>query len=81
MTKTGGEGHGTFWIVVDNTRVAYTHATDTDSTYDGGRMTIILELTAGQAVQVESNVSSEILGTDLYGVMYSWFSGYLLFGL
>ncbi len=81
MTKTGGEGHGTFWIVVDNTRVAYKDGSDTDTNHDAGSMTIVLELTAGQAVQIENNVSSEVLGTDAEGVIRSWFSGYLMFPL
>ena len=45
-----------------------------------GSASIILELTAGQSVRIESQDSTEVYGTTS-GFYQSWFTGFLLFEL
>ena len=79
-TKTGNEAHGSFWFLVDNTRVAYVEGFEPDAPLPRASTTIILELTAGQLVQIENNYSTIIVGTNGLG-MNSWFTGFLLYAL
>ncbi len=81
MVKNGNNYYGDFWFVVDNNRVAYMEMyEDTDATPTPSA-TINLELTAGQIVRIESNVSTEIYGTHADGFIFSWFTGFLMFAV
>ncbi len=69
--------------MVDQDRFAYAaeRGLDTGSSTPTGTMTINLELTAGQVVRVENDLSTLIYGTHSSGYLQSWFTGYMLFAL
>ena len=79
--KEGINNHGSFWFLVDNTRVAYVDEPNPDDYHPQGGETITLELTAGQSVRIENQDWTTIYGTDSSGVLRSWFTGFLLYEL
>ncbi len=79
--KEGHKNQGSFWFLVDNTRVTYIDAYDADASQPQGTGIIVLELTAGQSVRIENNVSNIVFGTYHEGHLHSWFTGFLLYSL
>ncbi len=79
--KEGNNRYGAFWFLVDNTQVAIVEEWDADDTTSQGTGTIMLELTAGQLVRIENEISTFIYGTSSTGYLRSWFTGFLLYAL
>ena len=71
-----------FYLHVDGQRRAYTgllYSGDLDSRTDqAAMMSILLPLNAGQIVEVESHLQMTVHGSNSDGILYSWFTGYLL---
>ena len=44
-----------------------------------GSTPIVLELTAGQVVRIENDISTIVYGTDSDGTIHSWFTGHILY--
>ena len=82
VAKRGNNGRGDFWLLIDEDRyfISVTYSTNGAAAITGS-MTINIELTAGQIVRVENEVSTVIYGTDSNGVIQSFFTGYMLYAL
>ena len=75
QTNTG------FSLRVDGTDVAFTRNDFTKISDHATEITVLLTLTAGQAVDVKNYAQTSIHGTsDGSNRMYSWFTGYLVKG-
>ena len=79
--KNSNSNYENFWFIVDNDRVAYMPMYEDTDPSPAASATINLELTAGQIVRIESNVSTLIYGTHADGFIYSWFTGFLVYAL
>ena len=82
MAKGGNDNHGDFIVMVDDVEYAYVdEGTDNSNLSPTGTGTINILLTAGQAVGIQNSGSFSIIGSDNLGMMYSWFTGHLLYAL
>ncbi len=79
--KEGNNNDGSFWFLVDNTRVVFIEEYNDDYSSPQGTGSIILELRAGQSVRIENNGSTEVYGLSQAGHLRSWFTGFLLYTL
>ena len=70
---------GGCWLVVDETRVAEAYRREDTGSDTSTELSIAVVLTAGQAVSVQNYHSTSVHGIWTgHGLMYSWFSGYLI---
>ncbi len=77
--KEGSEDRGSFFFLVDNVKIAFVDEFTANGQNPQGSATIILELTAGQEVQIMNYQSTTVWGTsDNHGFIWSWFTGFLL---
>ena len=87
MTKRSDNHQADFWILIDEVRYVYSEIdTGGDGDNSGsdaptGSATINAELTAGQVVKVQNDNSALVYGTSSSGVIQSWFTGHMLYGL
>ena len=79
VNKHGTDYGGSFFVLVDEVKYAYYEEYGPNDSTQSGSATINIELTAGQVVRIENKSSTEIYGTDSTGVMWSWFTGHLLY--
>ena len=80
VTKRGSDFSGTFVFTVDDDAYAAMLTFSDNDSAPSASATINLELSAGQVVRVENVDSAIIFGTE-FGLVYTWFSGHLLFPL
>ena len=80
VNKSGNEYQGSFYFLVDEVRYANKDVYVGSDVHPSGSATINVELRAGQIVRIENYGSTVIFGSD-DGVMYSWFTGHLLYAL
>ena len=84
VTKTSNVDRSFFWILKDDQPYAHYKLYSSqisDLKNIPGATTINLELRPGQLVRIVSDESSVIYGTLSPGVIYSWFTGYMLYAL
>ena len=82
MAKAGNYYYGDFIFLVDDEQYAYVdEGTDNSNLTPTGTGSINIELTAGQTVRIENQGSFSVIGSDELGMMYSWFTGHLLYAL
>ena len=78
--KRSNNNLSNFFLLIDGERY-----TDNELVTSGGNptstVTINVELTAGQIVQVENDESTLIFGTNPDAIIHSWFTGFLLYAL
>ena len=80
IAKRSNDGRAHFWLLIDEERYFYFNiALDGGSTAPTGTATINIQLTAGQIVRVENNISTLIYGTNSEGIIQSYFTGFLLY--
>lgn len=82
VTKNSNDKNSRFWITIDD--VPITRCWDQNSDFGPAELTqtsctMTLEVKAGEKVKVKNSHSSSVFGTDGNKVMFSWFSGHLLF--
>ena len=80
VAKRSNDGRANFWLLIDEDRYLYFDV----NIFDGGSAptgttAINIQLTAGQIVRVENNISTLIYGTDSAGTISSYFTGYMLY--
>ena len=80
VTKRGSDFSGTFVFTVDDDAYAAMLTFSDNDSAPSASATINLELSAGQVVRVENVDSTIIFGTE-FGLVYTWFSGHLLYPL
>ena len=81
VTKCGNAQAGTFFFLVDEVRYAVMEEYTEAKELQWASATINIELRAGQTVRIENGVSTAIWGTNGHGILYSWFTGHLLYAL
>ena len=77
--KYGTENQGSFYFLVDGVKVAFEYIYSPITCCPNGDATINLELSAGQTVSIENHLSTRLYGTGADGLMFSWFTGHLLY--
>ena len=79
--KRGNNNSADFELHVDNDAY-FRFVLNTDSHGEpGGCATINLQLTAGQIIRVDNEISTLLYGTDELGIIHSYFTGYMLYAL
>ena len=80
VTKAGAfYGEGSFYFVVDETRVAFKYLWVPSDSAAASSATLNIEPTAGQIVTVENDGVTATVGTG--DEFSSWFTGHLLYAL
>ena len=84
VTKTSNVDRSFFWTLIDDQPYAHYQLYSSQISNEKsipGATTINLELRSGQLVRMVSDESSIMYGTLSPGVIYSWFTGYMLYAL
>ena len=81
VNKEGNLGEGSFYFLVDEVRYAFKETYVSTDCCPAGSATINLQLTAGQIVKVQNDISTLLYGTNTEEGSKSWFTGHLLYAL
>ena len=78
VAKRSNDERAHFWLLVDEERYFYYDGYNPGAT-PTGTATINIQLTNGQIVRVENNISTAIYGTNSEGSIESYFTAYMLY--